>query len=464
MSEDSAPAERTQALSGYLPARSASHELWLLAVLAGPVAVARVSNLTMGLVDTWMVGRLGAAQLAGVALADACFFTFLVFTMGTVRALDPLISQAHGAGDAERCASNWRAGLLLGLLLAIPLSLLLLFGMEPILAALGQDPEVVLHAKSYLTPIAFGVPAQLFYVACACLVQTLGDTRPPMVIALVANVLNVFLDYALIFGKFGFPELGVVGSGVASSSCRWFMCLALFAWILFGSRYAPYRIRVPVSAKLVGQLLRLGLPIGLSQAFEVGAFAAASIFLGWIGREALAAHQIAIKMAATAFMVAVAIGVATSIRVGNGIGAEDPEGAQRSAWTGVGLGLCVMSLTGLVFWQGGHWIVSSFSSDPQVIAIGTGLMAVAAAFQLTDGVQAIASGALRGAGDTLRPMLAQITAHWAVGIPCGYFFAFTLGWGPKGVWWALALGLTLAAILLLIPMSRIRSRAAIKRD
>lgn len=452
------------AKSGYLPARSIGHELRLLAVLAGPVAVARVSNLTMGLVDTWMVGRLGAAQLAGVALADACFFTFLVFTVGVVRALDPLISQAHGAGDPERCAQSWRAGLVLGLLCALPLSSLLLFGMEPILAALGQDPEVVLHAKSYLTPIAFGVPAQLFYVACACLVQSLGETRPPMVIALVANVLNVFLDYVLIFGKLGFPELGVVGSGVASSACRWFMCLALFAWILFGSRYAPYRVRVPVSARLLAQLLRLGVPIGLSHAFEVGAFAAASIFLGWIGREALAAHQIAIKMSATAFMVAVAIGVATSIRVGNGIGAGDSQGAQRSAWVGVGLGLGVMTVTGLVFWQGGHWIVSSFSSDAEVIAIGAGLMAVAAAFQLTDGIQAIASGALRGAGDTLRPMLAQITAHWAVGIPCGYLFAFELGWGPAGVWWALALGLTVAAILLLIPMSQIRSKAAIKRD
>lgn len=457
-------AQGGKAKGGYLPASSLRHELGLLCLLAGPVAIARVSNLTMGLVDTWMVGRLGAAELAGVALADACFFTFMVFTVGIVRALDPLISQAHGAGDSERCAASWHGGLRLGFLLALPLMALLLWGMAPILALLGQDPLVVLHAKAYLVPIAFGVPAQLFYVACACLVQSLGDTRPPMVIALVANLLNVFLDYALIFGNFGFPELGVVGSGVASAACRWFMCLGLLAWIMFGSRYAPYRIRVGVSPRLLAQFLRLGVPIGLSHAFEVGAFAAASIFLGWIGREALAAHQIAIKMSATAFMVAVAIGVATSIRVGNGIGAGHPEGAQRSAWVGIGLGLLVMSVTGVAFWQGGHWIVSSFTTDPEVIAIGAGLMAVAAAFQLTDGIQAIASGALRGAGDTLKPMLAQIVAHWGVGIPCGYYFAFVLGWGPRGVWWALALGLTIAAILLLVPMSRIRSRAAIKRD
>ncbi|MBL4849442.1 MAG: MATE family efflux transporter [Planctomycetes bacterium] len=438
--------------------------MWLLLLLAGPVAIARVSNLTMGLVDTWMVGRLGAAELAGVALADACFFTFMVFTVGIVRALDPLISQAHGAGDPKRCAASWRGGLRLGLLLSAPLMALLLFGMGPILAALGQDPLVVKHAQAYLVPIAFGVPAQLLYVANACLIQSLGDTRPPMVIALFANLLNVFLDYALIFGNFGFPELGVVGSGIASAACRWFMCLLLFAWILFGSRYAPYRVRVPVPSRLYAQFLRLGVPIGLSHAFEVGAFALASIFLGWISREALAAHQIAIKMSATAFMVAVAIGVATSIRVGNGIGAGQPEGAQRSAWAGVGIGLVVMAFSGIWFWQGGRWIVSSFTADPEVIAIGAGLMAVAAAFQLTDGIQAIASGALRGAGDTLMPMTAQILAHWGIGIPCAYYFTFTLGWGPVGVWWGLALGLTLAAAFLLIPMARIRSRAAIKRD
>lgn len=449
---------------GYRRTGSFAEEAKVLAVLAAPVAVARVSSLTMGLVDTWMVGKLGAKELAGVALADSCFFTTLVLALGIVRALDPMVSQAYGGGDAAHCSASWRAGLRLSLLLSLPIVGFLIGVLGPSLHLLGQDPGVVGYAQSYLFPVACGVPAQLLYLSNSSLIQGLGDTRPPMVVALVANGLNFFLDYALIHGRFGFPALGVVGCGIASAGCQWAMCLALFAWVLGRKRYAPYRIPVAVPWSLLGRALRLGVPIGLAQAFEVGAFAISAVFLGWIGPDALAAHQIALKMTATSFMIAVAIGVATSIRVGNGIGAGAGDLAQRSAWAGVSLGLGVMGVMGVVYWQAGEAIVASFTQAPEVIAIGSGLLLVAAAFQLSDGIQAVASGALRGAGDTLGPMLAQVLAHWGVGIPAAYLLTFRLGWGPPGVWWGLALGLTLAALLLLYPMAGIRSRAALERD
>ena len=458
------PLGTSRGSAGYRRTTSFAQEAKLLALLALPVAIARVSSLTMGLVDTWMVGKLGAKELAGVALADSCFFTVLVLALGIVRALDPMVSQAFGGGDALHCAASWRAGLRLALLLSLPLVAFLILVLGPSLYLFGQDAEVIGFARGYLVPIAFGVPAQLLYLANASLIQGLGDTRPPMVVAILANAVNLFLDYALIYGKFGFPELGVTGCGIASAGCQWFMCLALFAWVLGRRSYGPYTIRVAVPWRVLGGALRLGIPIGLAHSFEVGAFALASIFLGWIGPEAQAAHQIVLKMAATSFMVAVAIGVATSIRVGNGIGAGEGAGAQRSAWAGVSIGLAVMGVMALVYAGAGDAIVASFSDEPGVIAIGSALMLVAAAFQLSDGIQAVASGALRGAGDTIGPMLAQILAHWGVGIPCAYLLAFHLGWGPKGVWWGLALGLTLAAGLLLIPMARIRSRAALARD
>ncbi|HBP20904.1 MAG TPA: hypothetical protein DEA08_24330 [Planctomycetes bacterium] len=447
---------------GYRPASSLRHEAQLLVRLAVPVAIARVSMLAMGLVDTFMVGKLGKIQLAAVALADACFFTLIVMAIGLIQSLDPLVSQAHGAGDPKRCTAAHHAGIRIAMALALPLALAVL-SLQPLLSVLGgQNPDVVRSAALYLAPVALGVPAQLFYVAHVSFVQGLGDTRPAMIVAIVANVLNVFLDYALIFGHWGFPALGVAGAGAASAGSRWFMCFLLWAWVRRHPRYARYQGRPGVPWPLINKALRLGTPIGLAHGAEVGAFSLASVFMGWLSVEALAAHQITIKMAATSFMLAVALGIATSIRVGNGIGAGRPQDAQRSAWVGVVLGLCVMALTGLAFLLGGAAITGAFTDDAGVIAVGAGLFAVAAAFQLSDGVQAVAAGALRGAGNTLEAMAAQIFAHWAIGIPVGYLLAFRFGWGPTGVWWALALGLTAAAGLLLWRMRKIHGVVALE--
>jgi len=448
-------------IPSYRVAKSRLGEVELLVRLAVPVTVAQVGMLGMGLVDTWMVGQLGPTELAAVALGDACFFTLLVVAMGLVSAVEPLISQAHGARDPVACASAWRAGLRVAIALTLPLAALV-FALEPLLAQAGLDERLVAIVGEYLAARSLGIAPWLFYRVDRGLLNSLGRTRPAMVVVLAANLVNVVFDWMFIFGNWGAPALGVAGSGLTTTISSWFLFLALHYWV---RRVPDYAVYVTGSAAippgLIGKLVRLGLPIGLGHGVEVGAFAACSIFMGWLGVVQLASHQIALKMASTSFMVAVALGVAASIRVGNGIGAGRPQDAQRSAWMAFLIGLACMSLTGAAFLLGGETIAGSFSDDPGVIEVGGALLAIAAAFQLSDGTQAICAGALRGAGDTVRPLLAQLFAHWGIGIPLGYVLAFRLDFGPEGVWWALALGLTVAAGILLIRLRSIRGSSRI---
>jgi len=435
--------------AGRAPAPGRLAEAGAILRLAAPVAVAQVGMLTMGLVDTWFVGQLGPIPLAAVALAGALFFAVSVVAMGAIMALDPLVSQAFGARDAARCAAAWRAGRILALGLAPPL-----FGwalaIEPILAAWGDfDPRVVRAAGDYVVPLATGALPFLLFAADRSFLHGLGDTRPAMVVAVLANVVNALLDYALIFGEWGAPAFGVAGSGLATGLCRWFMLLALHAWI-YRPRYAPYRVAVGLPTGLLRQAVRLGAPIGLTHGLEVGAFAAASVFMGLLGVVPLAAHQVAIKMASTTFMLAIALGTATGIRVGQAVGAGRPDAAARSGAIGLGLGLGAMAAAAVILLTGGRAIMASFTDDPEVVALGATLLAVAAAFQLSDGTQAIAAGALRGVGDTIWPMFANLGAHWLVGLPVGGLLVFQLDLGPTAVWWALASGLTVAAVVLVL--------------
>lgn len=433
---------------GYVPPASILGEANSLVGLAVPVAIAQVGAMSMGLVDTFMVGRLGPLELAAVALGDMCFFTLQVVAMGILMALNPLVSQAHGAGDAKRCGAAWRAGIRLSLIMALPLALMIL-SLGPVMSGpLAQDPDVVRVAMEYLGPRTLGVLPQLLFVTNRSLFNGLGNTRPAMVVTLIAVPLNAFLDWVLIFGNLGAPALGVAGSGLGTAICRLLMCVGLFVW-LSRPTYAVYASRGPVPRALLAKVFKIGLPIGLTHGIEVGAFAASSVYMGWLGVTALASHQIALKMSAMAFMLAISLGIATSVRVGNGLGAGKPLAAQRSAWTGIGVGVLCMFVTGSTYFLFGREIVSAFIDDDAVIELGASLMLIAAAFQLSDGIQAICGGALRGAGDTRRPMFAQIVAHWVFALPLGYLFAFNLGYGPQAVWWALAGGLTIAMLLLL---------------
>lgn len=432
--------------------------------ISGPVVVAQVGLLGMGLADTYFVGQLGdPTSLAAVALADSCFFTLVVVALGVIQALDPLISQAHGAGQADRCAAAWRAGVRLGLLLTLPVSLAV-YATVPLLERWADlDAEVLRQAWLYLAARLAGILPTLLYSSDRYLLHGLGNTWPTMVVTVLANVVNAVLDHALIFGAWGLPVMGVVGAGLATSGCSWFMYLALAGWLRRAPAYAAYRAPGPVPRGLLPLVVRLGLPLGLTHGLEVGAFAFASILVGKLGVVALAGHQIAIKMASTSFMVALALGVATSVRVGQLTGARDPEGAARAGWTGLALGALWMAAAGVVFLVFRVPIVAAFNPDPDVVAAGASLLVVAAAFQVFDGTQAVASGALRGLGDTRFPMLANLGAYWVIALPLGLLLGFELELGAVGVWWALALGLLVAAVVLVLRFRAMKGARAIEQ-
>lgn len=424
--------------------------------LAGPVAISQVGQLTMGLVDTWMVGGISTAALGAVSLGDSLFFTFAVVALGTVQAVEPQVSQAHGAGDPGRARAAWEAGRRLALWLALPLLLLALLA-PALLALAGLGPEVERLSGLYLQARAPGILFGLLFAADRAFLHGLGHTRPAMLAMLLANLVNAALDWALIYGRLGVPPLGVAGAGWATTGC---MVLNWFVVRGFARRLAPPAAAAPGrGAGLIRRTLRLGIPLGLGHGTEVGAFAVATLFMGWLGTVPLAAHQVAIKMASTSFMLALAVGTATAIRVGHAIGARRPHDAARAGRVGLALGFLVMGTSGLLYVLFGREIVASFTDDAAVIELGAALMVVAAAFQLSDGSQAILAGALRGAGDTAWPFWANLVAYYLVALPLAWALVFRGGEGPVAVWWALALGLTGAALIMGVRFSRVVHRA-----
>jgi len=424
--------------------------------LAAPVAISQIGMLAMGLVDTLLVGRLGATELAAVALGDALYFSFAVFAVGLIMSMDPLISQAFGAQDPEAASEAYRLGRWLALALVLPVFGLVL-AIEPGLLWLTEiDTEVVRLSGDYVTTRSLALVPSFLYMADRCFLRSLGETRPAMVITLGAIGINAGLSYVAIFGVgTTVPPLGVAGAALATAATRVCMFSALHLWTK-RARYAPYRQLRRPPWDLVKKAGWVGVPIGLSHSSEVGAFAVASLVVGHVGVIALASHQITIKTASTSFMFAIAIGTATGIRVGHAVGGGRPQLARRAAWVGIGLGAIGMACSAAVFVGAGSWIARAFTPEPKVIALATSLLAIAGAFQLSDGCQAVAAGALRGAGQTRWPFVANVCAFWGFALPLAYVWGLWWGGGAQAVWWSMAIGLTGTAALLLWRVTHLR--------
>ena len=423
--------------------------------LAAPVAISQIGMLAMGLIDTLLVGRLGATELAAVALGDALYFSFAVFAVGLIMSMDPLISQAFGAQDPEAASQAYRLGRWLALGLVLPVFALVL-AIEPALLWLTEiDTEVVRLSGDYVTTRSLALVPSFLYMADRCFLRSLGETRPAMVITLGAIGINAGLSYLAIFGVGSFPPLGVAGAALATAATRLCMFSALHLWTK-RARYAPYRVLRRPSWSLARKAGWVGVPIGLSHASEVGAFAVASLVVGHVGVVALASHQITIKTASTSFMFAIAIGTATGIRVGHAIGSGRPHLARRAAWVGIGLGTLGMTCSAGLFVGAGAWIARAFTPEPEVIALAGTLLAIAGAFQLSDGCQAVAAGALRGAGQTRWPFVANVCAFWGFALPLAYVWGLWWDGGAEAVWWSMAIGLTGTASVLLWRVIRLR--------
>ncbi|RMH18078.1 MAG: MATE family efflux transporter, partial [Gemmatimonadetes bacterium] len=380
-------------------------DLAAMARLAAPVAVVQVGLLFMGFVDTVMVGHVSQADLAAVGLGNVYFFAAAVFGMGTLFALDPVVSQAYGAADREGIARAVQRGGVFAVLLTVGASALLVPA-EAVLSALGQPTDVVPVAADYVRGLIPGVFAFYAFIALRQTLQAMGRVAPVVVVILAANVLNAVLNWVFIFGNLGVPPMGAVGSAWATTLARWAMVAGLLwaAWPLLRDLVRPLR-RAAFEIRPLVRLLRVGAPIGGQFFLEWGVFGVTGLLMGLLGTTELAAHQIALNLSALTFMIAVGATQAGSVLVGQAIGAEDPPRARRAAGAALLLGGGVMLVTGGVFLAAPGPLAGLYTDDLQVLALAVLLIPVAGVFQVFDGLQTVANGILRGTGDTTTPMV-----------------------------------------------------------
>jgi MATE family, multidrug efflux pump len=444
--------ETNRVRHAFLPGRA---DLESLLSLALPVVVVQVGLMAMGVVDTLMVGHVSAADLAATALGNLYVFGLLAFGMGSLMALDPIVSQAVGAGDGPAVARAIQRGLLLAAVLTGPLSLLFLPA-EWLFRTLRQQPEVIPIATGYCKVSIPGVLPFLCFVVLRQTLQAMRRLRPIVTTILLANVLNAALCWVLVFGHLGAARMGAVGAGIATTLSRWAMMFGLLAiaWKELEPHLVPWR-RDVVEPAALARMLALGAPIGVQFQLEFGVFAVVALFMGELGTVPMAAHQIAINIASFTFMVPLGVSAAAAVMVGRAIGAGDPAGARRAAAAALGAGGAFMLLSGLALGLAPAALARAYSSEAAVIALAALLIPIAAVFQVFDGLQVVSIGVLRGAGDTRTPMIVNIVGFWAFGLPISLWLCFAKGKGPVGLWWGFVAGLAAVAIFLLV---RVRSR------
>jgi len=430
-----------------------------------PIVVTQLGTMAMGLVDTAIVGRVSEQALAGVALGNTLAVAVGMPAIGVFLALEPLAAQAIGAGEHRRARASLTAGLRLAWMLSVPV-VLITWASLWLLPAMKVDPTAIPDARAYLLARLPSVLPFFVFLAAKTYHQAAGRTRVAVEAVILANVAHLTAGWIAVFGDaglvrlglpaMGLPAFGAAGAGVATSVSH-----ALLALWMLGPRG-----RVPATARdsllpnepllrdevraFERKLLRLGFPIGLQLAAEVGIFSLVALLMGRIGGRAAAAHQIAINLASLSFMGALGIAQATSVRVGTAIGEGSREDTRRAGFVGIALGVSIMAFWALLFATAPRLLARAFSPDEPVIEVATALIRIAALFQLADGAQVVAAGALRGAADTRWPLVLNVLVHWCVGLPFGLWLAFSLGWGAKGLWGGLTAGLVVIAASLIV--------------
>jgi multidrug resistance protein, MATE family len=436
-------------------------ELRTLLRLSAPVALTQLGLMTTGIVDTLMVSRLGVKELAASALANTWQWSWLSMGLGVLMGLDPLISQAHGRGDHTATALALQRGVVLALLVSLPICLCLAFTREGLLL-LGQEPGVAELAARYNLWKIPTVPCFLVYSAIRQYLQGRTLMAAATWVMWIGNALHVPLNWLLIFGHLGAPALGLVGAGLASSLMTAFLVLGLTLWVrVFGLHRGAWRPwdRESFAARGLWQMLRLGAPVGAQISLEVCAFSLATMMAGWLGTAAVASHQIVLNMAALSFMVPLGVSQAAATRVGNLIGEGDVLGMRRAVRAALLLGAGVMVFSALLFSLFRFQLPRLFTEDAAVVLFSAQILPIAAAFQLSDGTQAVSGGALRGMGRPNAAAAVNLIGYYALALPLGYFLGFRCGLGLVGVWIALAVGLTTVALALLVWVCRTARRS-----
>ena len=426
-------------------------ELRTLARLAVPVALGQLAFMMLGFVDTLMLGHLSTEALAAASLANVWLLGTMMFVSGTLMGIEPVMSQAYGAGDGERCALAFQRGIVLALLLC-PLLLWLWTLTEDVLLAFGQDPVLAREAAAYANVQLISIPFFMTSVAFRHYLQARGIVKPVMWVTLVANVWNALLNWVLIFGALGVPALELRGAGIATAITRILTLAVLVSVVLrfrlYAGAWTPWT-RHALDLAGLRRILAIGIPIAIQVSTEMLAFQGSTLIAGRLGATVLAAHTVVMNMAAFTFMMPLGISIGAAIRVGNLIGAERAVDAQRSAWIAIAMGAGVMAMAALLFVSLRTVLPRMYTVDLEVIAIATSILPIAAAFQIFDGTQAVGCGVLRGMGRPVPAAIFNFVGYWLLALPVGGWFALRGGASLAGLWWGLAGGLAVVAFSLI---------------
>lgn len=443
--------------------RTLGAEIRTMLALALPLVLAQLAQNGMSFVDTLMVGRLGPSSLAGLALGATTFTTIYIIFMAILLAVSPMVAQAVGARREGEPARVTGQALWLALALSVP-GIAIFYNIAPLLTAIGLPDGSVALASGYLRAVSFGLPFGLGFVALRGFLEGRGHARPIMFMSFLGVGMNVFLNHALIFGHYGLPELGMVGTGYATATVYFAMFVAAALWLRFRYRTEPiFASMRRLELGVIREIARIGWPIGVTLGLEVGLFSVTSFLMGGFGDAVLAGHQIAMQSSSMTFMIPLGIATATAVLVGQAAGRGDPDGVRRAGALGIALAVCFMTLTGVLFWLAPRFVTGLYIDlgnpiNTELIGYAVSFLTVAAMFQVVDGIQVAAQGALRGLKDTRRPMLLTLISYWLVGLTLGLALTYGLGLGPRGLWFGMVAGLGVSALLLTMRFARLSRR------
>ena len=423
------------------------YELRAMFALAAPLVLSELGWMAMGIVDTMFVGRVSADAIGAVSLGTAIFYAIAIFASGLLLGLDTLVSQSFGAGDLDDCHHSLVNGIWLALLL-IPGVMGAVWLFVPLMARFGINPTVLRDPAPYILAMNWSAAPLLLYFCLRRYLQSTGVVRPILVVLTTANLVNAAGNWVFVYGNLGAPRLGAEGSGWSTCVSRVYMFAAM-VFVVWRRDPKAFVVSWRPDWRRIGRLLKLGLPAAGQIGLEMSVFATVTVLIGKLSSDILAGHQIALTVASTTFMMPLGISSAAAVRVGHAIGRRDPEGASRSGWTALAFGASAMSLAALLLLSFPHAIARLFTPEAAIIAAAVPLLRVAAFFQLFDGLQITATGALRGAGDTRTPMLCHLAGYWILGLPLGAFLCFRESLGAVGLWMGLSAALIAIGLILL---------------
>jgi MATE family multidrug resistance protein len=425
--------------------------------LAIPVMLSNLGHVMMGVTDNIMVGHVNATALAAAGLANVAFNVLLLFGIGVSYAITPLVAAAHGQRDTSSIVQTVKHGLIINVINSLFL-VILVFIAKNLLYKIDQPAEVVALAIPFLGIITASLIPVMIFQTFKQFAEGLSLTRVALIVMIGANIVNVALNYALVYGHFGFPALGLNGSAWATFLSRIFMAVAIIAYVYYHKVFKSYRGVFTLgqySKKLFSTMLNLGIPSGVQFIFEVAAFDFSLVMMGWLGTRTQAAHQIAINLATISYMTTAGLASAATIRVGYFLGSRDIKNLKMASYSLLAMAMIIMCAWAVLFITARHWLPELYVDDRSVISIAASLLIIAGFFQLADGTQVVCVAALRGLQDVKIPSVFILIAYWVIGLPLGYYLAFPLQLGGQGIWWGLFIGLMVTALAMFLRLKKL---------